>query len=446
MLRLARIAAIMVLFISLAVRLRFPTRLAGRLNGASNQPAGKFLAMLLFMLVVPAKLIGGAFSPLFALAGAWAALTAARKADYLTAASGSLGALLFAHAQVRLRRTQQEFERTLDDTGTALVPKRPANAAQTQNRTRRIPVKTARCQRDIAYAISPITGMPLHANLWHPPVGVPASGLGLLYLHSSAWQALEYGLTMQPLLRWLAEQGHVVMDVGYTLAPQADLQDMLAEVRLAAAWIKNHAAELGVDPQRIALMGASGGGHLALLTAYSNDPGIAGVIACYAPTIMRLHFEEYGCMEPRQPRSSDLITDAMHPYLHNHSLLDRLLTRWRIFPAYRYQNLPGGALLLINLLGGTPDEVPEAFRLASPVSLAHKGCPPTLQIFGAHDFYFSAEHGRGLHNVLLECGAKSYYLELPYAEHGFDSVAWRISPPAQIAASTIRDFLRCLSG
>ena len=441
LLRLARILAFTALFLSLMARVRFPTRLAGKLNGASLQPLGKLLAAILFMLIIPAKLVGGAFSPLFILVGAIGALYAAHKADFGTATTAALAALVSSHALARLHAAQADFERSLSKVRSWSSFSRPAGASLPCLAGRKTSPGKARCQRDFIFGASSVTGKMLRCNIWQPPVGVSPSGLALLYFHASAWQALDYGLTMQPLLRHLAEQGHVVMDVGYTLAPEADLNGMLGDVRLAVEWMKAHAGDLGANPQRVVLMGASGGGHLALLAAYSSNLSVAGVVACYAPTDMTRHFAEYGQMEPRQPPSSEQITGEMRPRIHDASLLDRLLTRWRIWPAYRYQNMPGGALLLVNLLGGTPGELPVAYHMASPLYHARRDCPPTLQIYGAHDFYFPAEHGRRLHHALLDCGATSVYLELPYAEHGFDSFAWRISPSAQAAVEAIEHFL-----
>jgi hypothetical protein len=64
------------------------------------------------------------------------------------------------------------------------------------------------------------------------------------------------------------------------------------------------------------------------------------------------------------------------PRLFNRTWLDKLMIRTRAFPTYRYGNLPGGALLLVNLLGGTLNEIPEVYRQASPIVYAGLQCPP----------------------------------------------------------------------
>lgn len=74
--------------------------------------------------------------------------------------------------------------------------------------------------------------------------------------------------------------------------------------------------------------------------------------------------------------------------------------------------MPGGALLLVCLLGGTLKEIPDVYRMASPLVHAGKHCPPTLQIFDEQDFVINASHGRRLHQALQEVGATSVYIEI----------------------------------
>ena len=52
---------------------------------------------------------------------------------------------------------------------------------------------------------------------------------------------------MDPTFRHLAAQGHVVMDVSYRLAPEADLLGMVGDVKRSVAWLKANAARYGVD-------------------------------------------------------------------------------------------------------------------------------------------------------------------------------------------------------
>ena len=65
--------------------------------------------------------------------------------------------------------------------------------------------------------------------------------------------------------------------IGYTLAPDATLAEIVAEVRTAIAWLKNNAAEFGGDTERMIVSGWSAGGHLTAMSL--DEPGVIGGVA-----------------------------------------------------------------------------------------------------------------------------------------------------------------------
>ena len=90
---------------------------------------------------------------------------------------------------------------------------------------------------------------------------------------------------------WLADLGYVVFDVDYRLAPPPRWRDAPGDVQAAVAWVRARAPQLGVDPERVALLGWSAGGHLALLAAYDSPsafPPVAAVVALYPITDLTL--------------------------------------------------------------------------------------------------------------------------------------------------------------
>ncbi len=296
----------------------------------------------------------------------------------------------------------------------------------------------------------------LLCDIWQPPQEVPRTGLALIYLHGGLWQALDKDFLTRPLFRRLANQGHVIMDVAYSLAPAADLTRMLGDVKQAILWLKAHAPGYQVDPHRIVLMGVSGGAHLSLLAAYAPghpafqavspiaDMSVRAVVSMFGITDLGAFFSEYGLSNPKQPQTSSQIPEALRPRVFNKTPLNRLLTRMRAFPEYRYANMPGGALLLVNLLGGTLKEIPEVYRLASPLQHVGPHCPPTLQVIDEQDFVVDVSHGRRLHRALCDAGVTSVYLEYPDTVHGFDQyigVSRRVAPAGQAVTWELERFL-----
>jgi acetyl esterase/lipase len=403
------------------------------------------------------KLWGGAWAPVLAVLGLIGANLGWVSKDYITTLAGLLAAALGIRHTILVTRGHDYFALAFGENREERMPSdlRPRLASRRYRFIQPAP-PVVPGQRNVDLGKSGKTDEPLLCDIWQPPQSVPRTGQTVIYLHGGLWQALDKDFLTQPLFRRLAAQGHVIMDLAYSLAPAADLERMLGDVKQAVVWMKTHAHEYVIDPDRTVLMGVSGGAHLALLAAYapghpafrlvspSADMSVRAVVSMFGITDLQAFFREYGRSNPRQPEISSQITDDLLPRIYNRTWFDWLMTRTRAFPAYRYGNLPGGALLLVNLLGGTLREIPEVYRQASPIAYAESHCPPTLLVAAEDDFVVDVSQGRRLHKALTEAGATSIYLELPGSVHGFDQyigVSRRVAPAAQSATYDIERFL-----
>jgi acetyl esterase/lipase len=101
-----------------------------------------------------------------------------------------------------------------------------------------------------------------------------------------------------PMAEMLAEQGYVAFAMNYRLAPQHPFPAAVDDVRASTAWVRDHAAEFGLDPGRIGAIGGSAGGHLAAMLATSGqgslDHGsrVAAAVSWAGP--MDLHPDLFG--------------------------------------------------------------------------------------------------------------------------------------------------------
>ena len=93
------------------------------------------------------------------------------------------------------------------------------------------------------------------------------------------------------------------------------------------------------------------------------------------------------------------------------------------------------------LLGGHPDECPETYRLFSPVTHVHSGCPPTLLIHGEHDLMAPVKTTRFLHERLTEEKVLTVMHVLPQTDHAFDLIQPKISPSAHNAFYDVERFI-----
>jgi alpha-L-fucosidase 2 len=108
-----------------------------------------------------------------------------------------------------------------------------------------------------------------------------------IIVHGGAWVSGNRRSNVQPLFKPLTEAGFAWFSIDYTLVKDISrLGAGVGDVEDAIAFVKTHATQYRVDPNRIALIGESAGGQLAAMAALSNEPGtqVQAVVAMYTPT------------------------------------------------------------------------------------------------------------------------------------------------------------------
>jgi arylformamidase len=104
----------------------------------------------------------------------------------------------------------------------------------------------------------------------------PPGRATLIFIHGGYWQ-----MNAKESFAFIAEgpvaHGVNVASLGYTLAPEADMDRIVGEIRAAIGWLAGNLARYGADPSRLYVSGWSAGGHLTALAM--DDPRISGGLA-----------------------------------------------------------------------------------------------------------------------------------------------------------------------
>ena len=126
---------------------------------------------------------------------------------------------------------------------------------------------------NIHYKQEPSCVLDLAQPLFGPQKNRPA----ILIIHGGGWSAgSKNDLVYRSLMVDYALKGYVVCNMNYRLVQEAPMPACIEDVQTAIRWMKSHAEELGIDPNRIGTYGHSAGGHLSLMAGLTAD------IACAA--------------------------------------------------------------------------------------------------------------------------------------------------------------------
>ena len=388
-------------------------------------------ALLLIRLKEPspvmfAKLFAGALSPYWAVAGAAGAVIGWAYQAIWVIPLGAIGAGMMLWYLWRCTREHKGFEKAFGAGWSERFDPQQTSRMVKRRWSPYINMKASPepiWERDVPFWSIPGTEEELLCDVWRPGNGA-TSGLGLIYIHGGGWAAGEKDMFTRPFFHHLTAQGHTVMDVAYRLIPDVDIYGMIGDIKQAVAWMKTNAPRYGVDPEKIVLVGSSVGAHLALLAGYSSgapeltpdelkddDLSLSGIISYYGPSDLLASYDQW----MKQAESANRPEE------------------------YRY------AGRLDVLLGGHPQDRPEAYQLANPATHVSPGSPPTLLMQGDKDLLVPVETTRALYAKLVESGVPAIKIIFPWTEHMFDLILPQISPPAQSSLYDVDRFLALLA-
>lgn len=213
-----------------------------------------------------------------------------------------------------------------------------------------------------------------------------ANGIGVLFMVSGGWYShWAPPENMKQLFRPLTDEGFTVFAVRHGSSPKFSIPEAVEDVRRSVRYIRHHADEFHIDPERLGVYGISAGGHLSLVlgtTADDGDPNaedpvlrvsdrVAAVVAWVAPTDLQI-----------------MVWDAP----------DHL-------PAY--ERFPALEL-----------ELDEAKRF-SPLVHVTPDDAPALLVVGDQDELVPMEHSQKMDDALKQANVKSQLVVLEGAGHGF---------------------------
>jgi len=235
----------------------------------------------------------------------------------------------------------------------------------------------AEVRRDVEY--SRPAGVPLKLDASIPDGAGPFPAT--IVVHGGAWVGGDKRYEAAPLFQPLSDANIAWFSINYRLASDPfQFGVAIEDVEAAIRFVKAHATEYRIDPDRIALIGESAGGQLAAMAALRAP--VKAVVAIYTPT--------------------DLVS---------------LLKTSDLIPAQ-----------IRNSLTGTPLEGMLVARLTqlSPIEKVRAGMPPFLLIHGTADQVVPFAQSKAMCSRMQSVGASCDLFRVPGGGHGIRR--WESNP------------------
>jgi acetyl esterase/lipase len=104
------------------------------------------------------------------------------------------------------------------------------------------------------------------------------NGLGIALMVSGGWKSGQSGSFGSWFAAPLLRRGYTLFAVYHVSQPEATVMEIAEDVNRAVRYVRYHARDYGVDPQRLGVTGGSAGGHLSLLLATRGGSGPADAV------------------------------------------------------------------------------------------------------------------------------------------------------------------------
>lgn len=261
--------------------------------------------------------------------------------------------------------------------------------------------------RTVAYA--KVGDEKLYLDVAVPPGDGPFPCL--VMIHGGAWQGGSRGEFSvgrdrdgKKIPSWIeqaAEKGYVAAAISYRLAPKTKFPGMIEDSRSAVRFLRAHAKDYKIDPEKFGAVGFSAGGHLSLLCGMCDKS---------------VGFDVGDSLD--QSGQVQCVVDFFGP-------TDLSL----------YANSPGVVDGYLAPVFGKEVKTDEAvYKKASPLTYVTKNAPPTLIFHGTIDLIVPIKHSEALLKALTDAGVPVEMHTVQFGGHG----NWSDREYAKAAAASFK--------
>lgn len=205
----------------------------------------------------------------------------------------------------------------------------------------------------------------LSADVYRPKGDGPFPGM--LVVHGGAWR-MGARANLAAMSAVLASQGYVAVAIDYRLAPQHKFPAQIYDCQAAVRWMREHAKELKIDPDRIGGFGYSAGGHLVALLGTLSDEEL----------------REKGIPEKAPSARLQVVIAGGAPC--------------------DFRPLPADSERLSYWLGGTQGAKPNEYHDASPACFITADDPPMYFFHGREDMLVPVDSPTQMVSLLKDAG------------------------------------------
>jgi acetyl esterase/lipase len=246
-------------------------------------------------------------------------------------------------------------------------------------------------------------GTALTMDIFRPKA--EANGIGIVWVVSGGWFSSHDSINPKFLNEFL-KRGYTVFTVVHGSQPKFTIPEILGDIHRAIRFIRAHAKEYKIDPERIGISGASAGGHLSLMQGLAGDTGDPNAkdpidrtssrvqaVACFFPPTDFLNYGAKGTDAiGRGTLANYRAAFDVHEFDKKSKALERLTDE---------------------------DKIRELGRKISPVTHVSDDDPPTLIIHGDKDFLVPIQQAEILVAKLKEVGVPAELVVKKGAAHGW---------------------------
>jgi|SRR5665213_575706 len=265
----------------------------------------------------------------------------------------------------------------------------------------------ARVQKNVVYGRA--DGVKLKMDFYFPAGDTNPARPVVMYVHGGGWQMGSKSMVSNiPGPSELLRRGYMVVSINYRLAPQYTFPAMIEDAKCAVRFLRAHAKDFNLDPDRIGVVGDSSGGQLvSLLGLTDSRAGFDGP-----------------CDWSNATSRVQAVVDLYGP---------------SDFTGGK-ANVNQTAISLMKTAFGATGPNDPILKRASPVTYVSSDAPPFLILHGDHDDLVPLAQSEELYQKLKAAGASANLVVITNFSHGYTPFGLTSHPTFDQLSKIIADF------